>query len=494
MNGYDLVTPDSTSRFISILFQRPDGSYEAAVSRPAGDLPGAVIADDLDGDGDIDLAVGSQGGVLVLTNLGQGAFSEPVPNKGSGLSATLLALDMDGDHAVDLVRPELSGNLLVLFNRGDAVFEDVATIQGPNARGFDNVVAADLDGDDRLDLALSANFQGISIAHNAGRRQFQPAVGIPSGKRVQGLAAADMDGDESPDLLALEYDPDQVSVAWNDGAGRFPTRTESSVPTQFEPHGDSLVLGDVNGDEMPDLAAFSNMSDSVSLLVNRGGRELEFRGPYAVGDRPWSLTAADLNLDGKSDFVTANLYFPDAVSVLLSQGDTLQPAIHFAARRGENPGHRFSVASVLSADVDRDGVPELITAGNDTPAVTVIRPGLTGTLDRSDLAFSLDLNANDVPDECETGSFVRGDSNGDGLINISDSIYTLSYLFLGGAAPPCLDAADIDDSGDLDLSDGHGINVFLFLGGSFPSLPGPFHCGTDPTEDALDCNSPAGCQ
>ena len=152
------------------------------------------------------------------------------------------------------------------------------------------------------------------------------------------------------------------------------------------------------------------------------------------------------------------------------------------------------MAVALAADLDRDGVPELATAGNDTPAVIVIHPGLTGTLDRPDLAFSLDVNANDIPDECETGSFLRGDSNDDGRIDVSDSIFTLSYLFLGGPAPPCFDAADIDDSGELDISDGHGVNVFLFLGGSSPSLPGPFHCGTDPTQDSLDCTDAAGCR
>lgn len=84
-------------------------------------------------------------------------------------------------------------------------------------------------------------------------------------------------------------------------------------------------------------------------------------------------------------------------------------------------------------------------------------------------------------------AFRRGDTNLDGRINISDSIYVLSYLFLGGDEPPCLDAADFDDSGVLDISDGHGVNVFLFLGSFVPPPPGPYQCATDATADALPC-------
>jgi len=83
--------------------------------------------------------------------------------------------------------------------------------------------------------------------------------------------------------------------------------------------------------------------------------------------------------------------------------------------------------------------------------------------------------------------FSSGDSNGDGRIDISDAVFTLNYLFTGGRRPDCLDAADTDDSGTLDLTDGHLINVLLFLGGSVPRTPTPFGCAVDPTDDDLGC-------
>jgi hypothetical protein len=88
--------------------------------------------------------------------------------------------------------------------------------------------------------------------------------------------------------------------------------------------------------------------------------------------------------------------------------------------------------------------------------------------------------------------FVRGDVSADFRIEISDAIRLFGFLFLGTAAPPCLDAADSNDSGALDLSDGIYILAFLFLGGAAPPQPYP-NCGLDPTEDPLGCDRFRAC-
>ena len=84
-------------------------------------------------------------------------------------------------------------------------------------------------------------------------------------------------------------------------------------------------------------------------------------------------------------------------------------------------------------------------------------------------------------------SFSRGDSNADGRLDVSDSVYILNWLFTGGEQPSCLDAADVDDDGKIRLNDGHLINLYLFLGGVAPATPGPKVCGPDPVDDDLGC-------
>ena len=85
--------------------------------------------------------------------------------------------------------------------------------------------------------------------------------------------------------------------------------------------------------------------------------------------------------------------------------------------------------------------------------------------------------------------FIRGDTNGDEAVELSDAVATLQYLFMGTAAPACFDAADANDDGVLSMSDAVRTLQFLFLGG--PSLPEPTSApGVDPTTDMLSC-SPA---
>jgi len=87
------------------------------------------------------------------------------------------------------------------------------------------------------------------------------------------------------------------------------------------------------------------------------------------------------------------------------------------------------------------------------------------------------------------GEFLRGDSDAGGSLDISDSLRTIGYLFLGMEPPACLDAADINDDGRVDLADPVFCLDYLFRGGRPP--PAPFsQPGSDPTEDALDCSSP----
>lgn len=83
-------------------------------------------------------------------------------------------------------------------------------------------------------------------------------------------------------------------------------------------------------------------------------------------------------------------------------------------------------------------------------------------------------------------SFVRGDTNGDGLINIADAVVALGYLFQG-AAVNCRDALDANDDGALDISDPIYHLAYQFSGGLPPPPPFgvfPTSCGLDPTPDA----------
>jgi len=89
-------------------------------------------------------------------------------------------------------------------------------------------------------------------------------------------------------------------------------------------------------------------------------------------------------------------------------------------------------------------------------------------------------------------SFQRGEVNGDGAIDLSDTISILLLLFVSTGDPLCLDAMDSDDSGATDISDAVYLLNYLFLGEAEP--PPPFEpCGEDTTPDDLGCEPIAQC-
>jgi dockerin type I repeat protein len=68
-------------------------------------------------------------------------------------------------------------------------------------------------------------------------------------------------------------------------------------------------------------------------------------------------------------------------------------------------------------------------------------------------------------------SYVCGDANHDGLVNISDAVWILNYIFRGGAPPNPLEAGDASADGLVNVSDAVWIQNYIFKGGNAPCDP-----------------------
>lgn len=92
--------------------------------------------------------------------------------------------------------------------------------------------------------------------------------------------------------------------------------------------------------------------------------------------------------------------------------------------------------------------------------------------------------------QCEDCSFIRGDANCDGAVNISDVI-----ALANGSPLNNLDAADANDDGSVDISDSVYLSHHLFQGTAAPPCPYP-SAGHDCTADSLEtcCSPPTGRQ
>ena len=338
------------------------GTFAAAVNYGAGDAPKSVTAADLDGDGDIDLAVASirSNNVSILLNNGLGSYATAV-NYGAGSGPiSVTAADLDGDGDMDLAAANrYSDNVSVLLNNGTGSYA-AAVNYGVGDTPW-SVTAADLDGDADMDLVV-ANFlsDNISVLLNNGSGSYAAAVNYNVGSHPMSVTAADLDGDGDADLAVANGFSDNLSVLLNGGSGNFAAAVNYGAGDS--PY--SVTAADLDGDGDIDLAVADTFSDNASVLLNNGLGIYAAAVNYSVGSRPWSVTAADLDGDGDTDLAMAN-YLGSNVSVLLNSGSGSYAA-------AVNYGVGYRPISVTAADLDGDGDSDLAVANETNNTVSVL--------------------------------------------------------------------------------------------------------------------------
>jgi CubicO group peptidase (beta-lactamase class C family) len=93
----------------------------------------------------------------------------------------------------------------------------------------------------------------------------------------------------------------------------------------------------------------------------------------------------------------------------------------------------------------------------------------------------------DVPSDDNGVLFLRGDADASAAVDLNDPIVALTEIFLGVLGINCNEAADVDNNGILDFTDQILVLGYLFIGGAPPAAPGPDVCGPDPAGAYLGC-------
>ncbi|MCA8961009.1 MAG: dockerin type I repeat-containing protein [Planctomycetes bacterium] len=153
-------------------------------------------------------------------------------------------------------------------------------------------------------------------------------------------------------------------------------------------------------------------------------------------------------------------------------------------------GPWIEIATGLPAESPAVGVPHFYdwtipseAAGSTVWVRVMMDNGTLDYFDESDAPFT-------IIDPTPAVTFVRGDANGDGGINVGDPVAILAQLFEPSPPTlPCDDAADTNGDGAMDIADAVYALSYLFLTGS-PEPPAPFpDCGVGPGIGALGCAS-----
>ncbi len=174
------------------------------------------------------------------------------------------------------------------------------------------------------------------------------------GEFPRSVAIGDLNGDQVPDLVVANDESSSVSVLLGTGDGTF--GPAATVPAGDAPG--SAIVVDTDGDHVLDLVVTKQNTDEVSVMLGNGDGTFGVAVEYAVGDRPYTVAADDLNGDLVTDLVVANVDSND-VSVLLGVGDgTFAPAptVTFF-------GEAFFVAT---GDLNGDSIPDLVIGEVDS--------------------------------------------------------------------------------------------------------------------------------
>ncbi len=343
--------------------------FNATVNVTAGPQPGGAAVGDLDGDGDIDLATGIRFSdrVVILVNDGIGGFTiaQYIDYPQHSEPEDVLAGDLDGDGDLDLA--VILGDLAqirVAINEGNLVFTHGSiTSIGGGGRDMD---MKDMDGDGDLDIAVANRGSNTAtVLENNGDATFTTTT-LPSAGEPRSATFGDFDGDLDLDLAVTNNDAFNVRLFRNDAGVFTPWHVLSTAPNQAE----GVTAADLDNDGDIDIATGAEddntgVNNAVIFLNDGGGAS--FTGPLAFntsGVGTSGVVARDLDCDGLLDLALSN-QDSNNVSLLKNMGSgSFGPASLLSI--GINP------EALSFADFDGDGLTDLVTGNRDSSNMSVM--------------------------------------------------------------------------------------------------------------------------
>ena len=360
----DLAVGSFEGRTVSILRGNGGGRFTPGRSYVLSNPISWLQAADLDGDGYPDLLAGTSSGTVVLSSVDGLSYTVGAPFGGAILGEPA---DLDGDGRLDIVTSDAGSTVRLWWGAGDGTFTPGPALDTGGDR--DSAAFADVDGDGRLDLVV-ANLESsgtVAVFRQLPGGGWSSPETYAAGQYPRTVVARDLDGDGIVDLALASYF--RVAVLLGNGDGTFAPEVEYGGST---PGVLAVGAGDLDGDGRVDLVAAVSDSDGVSVFRNLGSGRFGGGGlTVTTGGGPRAIAMADLNGDGALDVVTADLITGTA-SVLLGRGDgTLEEATrHY-------PG--YSASEVALGDLDGDGLLDAVVTHyfSDRVSVAIQRPNGT---------------------------------------------------------------------------------------------------------------------
>jgi hypothetical protein len=362
-------------------------------------VPLGIAAADFNGDGRADLAIpiqniahgsGSSMDVYLQQPSGASTLAPAVSYQLTNAGTNPIAVDVNGDGHPDIVMMGFnSSTLSLLLNQPDNPGTFVLAPSIPAGYGLNEVAAADINGDGRVDL-IEADGDGsdpaadglsihLQLAQSPG--EFAPATFIPINGCCDSVAVGDVNGDGLPDLIAVGSGSGVVVLLQIPGQ---PGQFESATSLVAGPASRCVKAVDLDGDGLLDLvyggtANASGSVTSVLVALQAASNPGHFLPPtsYAVAGDLTTCLVHDLTAKSHPDII---INAAKGISVL--QHDPAHPG-SFLAAVNYAVGQNLYIAL---ADMNGDGLPDIVAEhgpSNSGPGVlyqNAARPGTFGSL------------------------------------------------------------------------------------------------------------------
>jgi hypothetical protein len=331
----DLIARHLLRREVSVFLGDGSGQFRRAanglITLPY--QPGMIAVDDLNRDGNVDLAISisERDDVDVLAGTGTGEFTRVAgspfvagPSRDFYTRSIYIA-DVNEDGRPDLLTANgRNSTFAVLFGADSWRFRPgpVLRHQADPALEREDFAVGDIDGDGHVDVLVATRTDDVpqpgrlAVFRGDGKGGFveSPLTAVvPASPHFVRLV--DVNGDRRLDLVMSHAGSRTITVLLNSGGMRFESVPGSPLDAGQEAF--DIAAADVDGDGHVDLAAATGTTARVWLGDGRGRFVPAMGSPFAAGPGAYHLSVKDVNEDGRPDVLMPN-FEGDAATVWLS--------------------------------------------------------------------------------------------------------------------------------------------------------------------------------
>ncbi len=381
----ETVEPDDTSTGTDSDSENTSGSSSTGEPVEPGCADGIVVAtevcyeateeltgsnfrfgefEDLDSDGDRDLIYSASNGEIVVQLNTDGEFGLATTSTFNGVS-TLDQMGftfIDDDDVLDgFLRSESGGVLYTVFGNTSG---DYAIADGEGTEAY-ALALGDLNsnGRDEAVVLVLSGIEVFSIADDGTMAQTE-VIDIGDFGDQLDVVLADFSGDDQLDVVYLgDYaDGNQVRMYLGNGDGTFNSAPITSLITTDDAR--DLTVGDFDGDGEADIAVADG--STLGIVFGNGGLGFAEIDDITVDSGTTSrVEAADVDRDGVDDLIVG---YSDRNTLTIYLGSETRD---FAAGEDVSVPHATETLSI--GDVNGDEVPDIVITSEVADALTIVR-------------------------------------------------------------------------------------------------------------------------